>query len=642
VRLLFPRGIISKAMIFINKIKLDIEKHSQRYLWLSIMIFILFFIFLVLKKYYYFGYNISDLAIFNQTFFNTLHCRWFAETITSNNYLADHFSPAILLLIPFYAIKPSATTLLIIQVVITALCAWPIFFIAKKNSSNVIFAYGASFLWLVNPFVHRQVLFEFHIFHLTVFLFFWAFYFYQQKKIARFVLFFILTLLTREDAVFLFLGLASFSVIERRSWKFSLNIFIWSLVYFFIAIYIIRLFSPVGSFKFLVYYDWLGGDSFTSIIFTWLKHPLAVLGHIFTLNNIILVFYYFLPFLFVPFFAKKYLLLSLFPFLLYIMKSGGINGVQLHTQYVMTMMPGIFLAYIFGLGAILKNKDSKNFGLIYKNKEFFIILFAFSLLFFSLFKTPTVSVLTKKHLPNYHQDRQKIIDSIPSDASVCADSSFLSTLSLRENLYNIDYAYYGKTIFAERDFILPQVDYILMDTSQFISTKNDSNSPLYWKHGEPMTMPDRWGAILADYNLTYAKDSIFLWQKKEAVATKSLPYFELRSIEGGENELVRDWSLTKESDGQVLKINYSKLDSNYYLVRFYQNDQYWETLFDYGLYSKAQNMAGQTATAYYYLNSQVDSFEIYSYKSRNILGDWSNLGLLTQRNKVLDRVEFSK
>jgi hypothetical protein len=65
-------------------------------------------------------------------------------------------------------------------------------------------------------------------------------------------------------------------------------------------------------------------------------------------------------------------------------------------------------------------------------------------------------------------------------------------------------------------------------------------------------------------------------------------------------------------------------------------------LFDYGLYSLAQNKAGQTATVYYYLNSQVDSFEIYRYESRNVLGDWSNLGLLIKREKVFDRVYFSQ
>lgn len=629
-------------MIFINKIKADIEQHSQRYLWFSMGIFILFFTFLVLKKYYYFGYNISDLAIFNQTFFNTLHGRWFAETITLNNYLADHFSPAILLLLPFYAIRPSSTTLLIIQVVVTALCAWPIFNIVKKYSSNIIFAYTSAFLWLINPFVHRQVLFEFHMFHLMIFFFFWAFYFYQQKKIVYFVIFFILTLLTREDSVFLFLGLAIFNILEKRSWKFSLNIFIWSLLYFFLAIYIIRLFSPADSFKFLIYFDWLGGDSFTGIIFTWLKNPLAVLGHIFTLNNIILIFYFFLPFLFIPLLAKKYLLLSLFPLLLYVMKNGGINGVQLHTQYVMTLMPGFFLAYIFGLWAIISQKNPAKLKLVYQHKNFLIIIFIFSLLFFAIFDTPITSILSKKFLPNYHQDRQKVIESIPSNASVCADSSFLSALSLRQELYNIDYAYYGKTIFAERDFVLPQVDYILMDMSQFISTKNDSNGSLYWKHGDPLTMPDRWGVVLKDYELTYAKDSVFLWQRKDPVISKSLAYFELKPLDSGENNLIKDWSVSRTADGQTLKINYGNLDSNYYLLRFYQGDQYWETLFDYGLYSKAQNEAKQTITVYYYLNSQIDSFEIYRYKSRNVLGDWSNLGLLIERDMVFNRVNFSK
>jgi hypothetical protein len=104
--------------------------------------------------------------------------------------------------------------------------------------------------------------------------------------------------------------------------------------------------------------------------------------------------------------------------------------------------------------------------------------------------------------------------------------------------------------------------------------------------------------------------------------------------------LLKEWSVSKKDNIKILKIAYNKLNSNNYIVRFYQGEQYWDLPFDYGLYSLAQNKANQTFTAYYYLNNQVDSFEIYYYKGRNILGDWSNLDLFFQKEKVFSKTNL--
>ena len=107
------------------------KKHSNKILWISIFIYILLFSFLSLKKYYAFGYNAFDLAIFNQVFFNTLDGRWFEMTINLNSYLADHFTPIIILLLPVYKLWPRAETLLILQSIVLGLSAWPLYKISR-------------------------------------------------------------------------------------------------------------------------------------------------------------------------------------------------------------------------------------------------------------------------------------------------------------------------------------------------------------------------------------------------------------------------------------------------------------------------------------------------------------------------------
>lgn len=627
-------------MSYITRIKEDIDKHSQRYLWGSIVVFILLFSFLVLKKYYYFGYNIADLAIFNQTFWNTINGRWFEETITLNNYFADHFSPILVLLLPFYALKQSAATLLLIQVVVTALCAWPLFLIAKRLSKNNLFSFLVSFLWLVNPMVHHQLMYEFHFFHLMVFLFFWSFYFYQENKIKYFFIFYFLALLTREDAAFLFIGLSFLFLLEKRSRKIFFSIFTFSILYFIVAILFIKSKSPVESYKFLDYYNWLGGESFFRIIFMWLTNPIAVLLHILSPKNIFIFLYFSLFFLFVPFLAKKYLLLTVLPFLQFMMTNGGLSVNHIYTHYSMIFLAGFFIAYIFGLWKIFDRKINNKLFFIYSNKIFFITIFIFSVIFFLFFTSPILNVAKKKFLPQYHENRMGFIQQIPEGSAVCTDPSLMSELSKRQKIYNIDYVYYGKSSFAEWDFTLPEVDYIFLDMSQFLITLSDRNSLYLQKNAKPLLMPDNWARTLTAYDLVKAQDNLFLWAHKNQNNQNILKYFQQTSIDLEDDNFIKDWSIHDFENQRILAIAYNNLDSNNYIIRFHQGGLSWDAPFDYGLYSLAQKKAGKTFTAYYYINNQVDVFELYRYDSVKTLGEMDNVALFDKKEKVFGPVNL--
>ena len=109
-----------------------IKKNNFKILWAVIAVYIIIFSLISWWKYDLCLYNGLDLAIFNQTFYNTAHGNWFGLTIHPPSYLGDHFTPIILLLLPFYYLGQSPLNLLILQTVFLALGAWPVFKIAQK------------------------------------------------------------------------------------------------------------------------------------------------------------------------------------------------------------------------------------------------------------------------------------------------------------------------------------------------------------------------------------------------------------------------------------------------------------------------------------------------------------------------------
>ena len=192
----------------------------------AIFLYFIIFSWLSFKKYQGFDYNSFDLAIFNQVFFNTAHGRLFDLTINLHNYLGDHFEPMILLLLPFYLSKSSPVTLLFLQSAIIALSAWPLYLIAKKVLSKSSLALLIAILWLLNPFVHSANLYEFHLLAFAPFFFFWTFYFYQQNKFKLFCLFFILSLLVREDISLLLVSFAFLSYLDKKDSREGLGFYV--------------------------------------------------------------------------------------------------------------------------------------------------------------------------------------------------------------------------------------------------------------------------------------------------------------------------------------------------------------------------------------------------------------------------------
>lgn len=612
---------------FFLKIKKLINTKTAWILALAIAIYIVLISALLLKKYNGFGYNFFDLSIFNQVFFNTLHGRWFDLSINLNNYLADHFSPIIVLFIPIYAIYPAAPTLLVVQTIFLGLSAWPLYLIAKAVSKNKITALLVALWWLLSPFVHNANFFEFHFLSVAVFLIFWAFYFYYKNNFKLFFLFIVFSLLCREDIALILLGFFILSLLDKKNLRWKIVALLLPLIYFVGAIGLIGHFNVDGNYKFLVYYGWLGGTTPLAILWSWFSHPFDLLAHIFTWRNFGSLLVIFLPFIFLPLAKPKYLLLALLPLLEFILSAPSLYPLIYNIHYILLLLPALFISLIVVLAGLKARRPFWGSHYIYNNFLFFKVVWVVSIIYFFIFLSAVPKVINYNYDKEDINARQEFLSIISPQAKVAASLDFLPQLSNRQFLYPIYYAYFHSSQFAKAEFVLPPVDYILMSSADTMFNLAERHSDSFALVSRD-DLSSRWRQLLSDYVLIKAQDDIWLWQNKKQ-AVSSLPVYELSNKS---DTLDNGFLLSGDLIGNRLKLTFNKPREakTDYLIRFYKDDGYFDVPLDYGLWPVNEWLNDSQYSFYYYLSNEVKAYQIFSWQGVNKLSDLRGVALNLQ------------
>ena len=113
--------------------KFVLEKKYEITLSLSVISYTIIFTHFTYQKHFTFNSYAWDLGIFDQLFYSTVFSGqpfYYTPELYLNptgNYLAIHFSPILLLLLPLYALIPSNRTLLFSKCLILSLAANPLF-----------------------------------------------------------------------------------------------------------------------------------------------------------------------------------------------------------------------------------------------------------------------------------------------------------------------------------------------------------------------------------------------------------------------------------------------------------------------------------------------------------------------------------
>src|SRR5438445_13635142 len=166
-----------------------------------------------------------------------------------HSYLADHFSPIYLLLVPFYAVFPRPQTLLVIQTLFLALGVWPLYLLARlklePGFQRLVWAL-AYFLFLPVAFIN---LFDFHELALVVLPLGFAIYFLEKGRPGLFLLSLLSTFLVKEELPLVGVGFGAYILLTKRDWKLGLGVLAGSLVAFVAVIrVIIPAFGGGGSY----------------------------------------------------------------------------------------------------------------------------------------------------------------------------------------------------------------------------------------------------------------------------------------------------------------------------------------------------------------------------------------------------------
>ena len=316
----------------------------------------------------------------DQTVYNTYKGRILEltnpEGINNFKRMAIHNDIILALLAPFYFIFSGPQTLLVIQVIIIALGAIPIYLLSKLILKSKYLGIIFAFTYLMYPPLQRANNFDFHAVMLATSFLLFMFYFFWSKKYWASLLFFLLSIISKEQ-IPLTTGFFSFLMMifayrehDRKKLFFSSLIFLISVVWFTISIWVIAPYFRGGQHFALYRYKSIG-DGPVEIIENIVTKPALYINLIFNSENSKYLFLLLLPLAFFSLFSPIYLIMAAPEFLINFLSSHSqMRGIDNH--YAAVIIPFVFISAIFGVKEIMKRK-------ILDGRKISILLIAFIL-----------------------------------------------------------------------------------------------------------------------------------------------------------------------------------------------------------------------------------------------------------------------
>lgn len=298
-----------------------------------------------------------DLAIMDQTVYNTYKGRILELTNPEgvNNFkrMAIHNDIVMALLAPFYLIFSGPQTLLVVQTIIVALGAWAIYLLSKLILKSKYLGIIFAFVYLMYPPLQRANDFGFHAVMLAITFLLFMFYYFLTKKYWLSFLFFILSIFSKEQIPLTtgffatLMLLFAYKEHDQKKLFFSGLIFFISIFWFASSIWLIAPYFRGGEHFALSRYKSLGVDL------------------IFNIDNLRYLFLLLSPVAFFSLFSPIFLLIATPEFMInFLSNHPQMRGIDNH--YAAVIIPFVFISAIFGVREILKRKilDSKKISIL--------------------------------------------------------------------------------------------------------------------------------------------------------------------------------------------------------------------------------------------------------------------------------------
>lgn len=424
----------------------------------AIAFFVLCLIF-TLHRYYSF-YASFDQGIFNQVFWNNLHGRFFQSSLSSSlstnvvhsgeipevyyHRLGQHFTPALLLWLPLYALFPSPATLTVLQVTLVTAAGIVLYALARHYLAPPLAAMITASFYAANAVI-GPTLANFHDISQIPLFVFGLLLAMEKRKWWLFWLLAILILAVREDSGIVLFSIGFYQVVSKRYPRVGLAVCTLSFVYMLaLTNLIMPLFSADISKRFMLerFGQYADGDEASTLDIIWgiVSNPWQLIVELFSpfFGTIKYLIGQWLPLAFVPAISPAAWLAAGFPLLSLFMAKGE-SVLAITIRYALTVVPGLFYGAI-----IWWSQHPKAFKPSFR--RFWVACICLSL-FFTFTSNPnrTFSFLIPDaiqpwvYVPLTSQwqhvaQMRPLLAQIPSDASVSATTYLIPSLSSRREI----------------------------------------------------------------------------------------------------------------------------------------------------------------------------------------------------------------
>jgi len=405
---------------------------------------------LALLRHWTFHSTASDLALFDQVIWNTVHGRFMESTLSlaqcvPHSFFGDHFSPALLLIVPFYLVFPHPETLIVVQVTALALGGWPVYMLARRflPTSEERIVWVATYV-LSAPLAF-VTLYDFHEITLAVLPLGLATYYLATRRTWPMVLCLAAAFLVKEEVGLIAIGFALALAFQKR-WRAAAGLGLASVAVFVVTLKaIIPAFAGV-PYQYLGRYASLGRDE-AEIARTLLLDPLRVLRALFSgevWSKLAFVLSLFGPGLGLALRAK-WAIVPTIPTLGYLLLSNYGGQHTLHNQYAAPLIPIALGASILGLRTVTHEGWRRRLS-----RDVLLAAVLFSLVLGALPLTPGFYDAYLRGVPDRapsgsspfvrearYEPFLAAVRAIPADAAVSSRDFFTTQLPQRRVNYNL-------------------------------------------------------------------------------------------------------------------------------------------------------------------------------------------------------------
>ena len=431
----------------------------------------------------------TDHGIFNQVFWNSVQGRWFESSLSSGlstnvihhneapsvfyHRLGQHFTPALLLWMPFYALIQTPVTLNVIQVTLITLAGLVLYQLARQRLQPPLAAmitlsfYGANAV--IGPAVGN--FYDYCQVPLYVFTLLLAM---EKRWWWVFWVAVVLTLLVREDTGVVLFGIGLYLILSRRYPTIGVLVCGMSVGYILLVTnWVMPQFSSDISERFMIerFGQFVEDDTASTVDIVWAiaTQPLKLLEEVIDPadKTIRYLLGHWLPLAFVPAIAPVSWTIAGLP-LLQILLQQGSTPMSITVRYATAVVPGLFY------GAIIWWSYRES---LFKTwfRKFWVLCLLLSLLFtftsnphraWFFFIPDSVQPWVYRSLPSawsHANHAYHLLEQIPDDASVSATRFLIPQLSNRRTILKAPELRYVNDQQRTR-----RVDYVVADIGYWL------------------------------------------------------------------------------------------------------------------------------------------------------------------------------